>query len=289
MKTSRCHFTQIFFVLFLPFLFANFVEAETTNCTAITSLPYTISTQGIYCLTGNLETNMNLGFAIDITTNNVVLDLNGFKIGGLAAGTGTGAYGIHALSRKNITIRNGTVRGFFQGIFLGDSVPYTTSQGHLIEDIRADMNTFIGIEVFGRGNIIRNNQVVNTGGSTLALSAYGIIADGPGARVLNNDVIETKEQSTGYAWGVYLVIAPGSVVENNRIGNSSLGPGTSYGIDIFSSTDVLVSNNRVTTMNYGVYYDSTSPASTGKYRDNLTSGCTTPFTAGAATDAGGNN
>jgi hypothetical protein len=286
MKTNRCHLTQIFFVPFLLLLFANFVQAETINCTAITSLPYTITTQGIYCLTSDLSTSMASGNAIEIATNNVVIDLNGHKLGGLAAGSGTYARGIYANQRKDITIRNGTVRGFLEGIFLDDAGPYTTSQGHLIEDIRADLNTYHAIQVAGRGNIIRNNQVVNTGGS--GSYAYGILAFGPGARVLNNDVIETKEKSSGAAFGIYLESAPGSVVENNRIGNSSLGPGNSGGIYITtSSTDVLVSNNRVTTMNSGVGYD-TSP-STGKYRDNLTSGCTTPFTAGGATDAGGNN
>jgi hypothetical protein len=284
MKTIRCHLTQIFFVSFLFLLFANFAQAETTNCTAITSLPITITTQGIYCLTSDLSTGMTVGNAIEIATSNVVIDLNGHKLGGLAAGTGTGARGIFAYQRQNITIRNGTVRGFFQGILLSDSSPYTTSHGHLIEDIRADMNTFTGIEAAGRGNIIRNNQVVNTGGSTSTNYAYGILGVGPGTRVINNDIIETKEQSTGSASGIYLQNAPGSVVENNRIGNSSTGPGTSNGIYITgSSTDVLVSNNRVTTMNNGVYYDS----ATGKYRDNLTSGVTTPFTGG--TDALGNN
>ena len=228
---------------------------------------------------------MTSGNAITINTNNVVLDLNGFKIGGLSAGAGTLANGIYANQRKNVTIRNGTVRGFYEGIYLADSPPYTISQGHLIKDIRADMNTFVGIEVRGRGNIVRNNQVVNTGGSTLSYSATGILVYGPGARVLNNDVIETKEQSTGYAYGIALYDASGAAVENNRIGNSSLGTGTSFGILIQSSADVLVSNNRVTTMNIGVNY---LLGCTGKYRDNLTSGVTTPFTGGGI-DAGGNN
>jgi hypothetical protein len=165
---------------------------------------------------------------------------------------------------------------------------YMTSQGHLIEDIRADMNTSVGTAVQGRGNIIRNNQVVSTGGSTQSDNANGISTIGPGARVLNNDVIETKGDSVGFALGIAVFHGSGSVVENNRIGNSSFGPDSSYGININQSSDVLVSNNRVTTMNYGVYYDTGgNPASTGKYRDNLTSGVTTPFTGG--TNAGGNN
>ena len=289
MKMSRCLLSQLFWGLFLIFVFPSFVKAETINCTAITSLPYTITTQGVYCLTSDLSTGMTSGNAIEIATNNVVIDLNGHKLGGLAAGPGTYAWGISAQQRKNITIRNGTVRGFYTGISLQDFYPYTTSQGHLIENIRADMNTYIGIDVQGLGNIIRNNQVVNTGGSTWSSfkSAWGIWVFGSGARVLNNDVIETREQSVYFAHGIDISYASGAVVRNNRIANSSLGTGTSYGIIVPNSTDVLVLNNRVTKMNYGVYYDDTAPFSRGKYRDNLTSGVTYPFTGG--TDAGNNN
>src|SRR6266571_814513 len=90
-------------------------RAETVNCTAITSLPAVITVQGIYCFTGDLATGITSGNAIDIQTNNVVLDLNGFKLGGLAAGPGTQASGIHAFDRQNLTIKNGTVRGFLTG------------------------------------------------------------------------------------------------------------------------------------------------------------------------------
>ena len=42
-------------------------------------------------------------------------------------------------------------------------------------------------------------------------------------------------------------------------------------------------NNRITTADKGIEYDS----STGKFRDNITFGVTTPFTGG--TDIGNNN
>ena len=148
-------------------------------CTAIPSLPYTIITQGVYCLMKNLETNMPSGNAITIHTNNVVLDLKGFKIGGLAAGKGTLACGIYANQRQNITIRNGTVRGFYIGIWLQDVDSYTASQGHIVEDVRADLNTYQGLRVDGRGNMIRNNQVIDTGGRTPPSNASGIVIYGP--------------------------------------------------------------------------------------------------------------
>ena len=36
-------------------------QAETVNCTAVTTAPFTISAPGIYCLTGDLTTNLASG------------------------------------------------------------------------------------------------------------------------------------------------------------------------------------------------------------------------------------
>ena len=46
--------------------------AETTICTVISSLPYTISAQGSYCLDRNLSTAMTTGAAITINIDFVV-------------------------------------------------------------------------------------------------------------------------------------------------------------------------------------------------------------------------
>src|SRR5262245_56705651 len=95
-------------------------RAGTTMCTPITSLFATLTVQGIYCLTSDFSLNMAVGVAIAIDTNNVTIDLNGHKIGNLAAGPGTSAVGIVANRRQNITVRNGTVRGFQKAIVIFD-------------------------------------------------------------------------------------------------------------------------------------------------------------------------
>jgi len=133
--------------------------AETVNCTSITSLPYTIESQGVYCLTANLATRITSGSAITITTHNVVLDLNGHELGGLGAGTGTQANGIYGYQLKNITIKKRNYTRFlWWGIWLDDDSPYTTSHGNIVENIRCDMNPYTGIRVVGSGNIIRQQQ-----------------------------------------------------------------------------------------------------------------------------------
>jgi hypothetical protein len=278
MKTNKWSLTQVGLSFSIILLFCNSVQAETTNCTPITSLPYTITTQGVYCFTGHLATTLATGNIITIMTNNVILDLNGFKLGGQGAGLGTQATGIYASQRQNITIKNGTVRGFFKAIVLSDSSPYTLSQGHLIEDIRADMNTYEGMEVSGRGVVVRNNNVVDTGGSTAGfVNAYGIVVQGPGAKVMGNNVFETAETGGGSSVGVKVNEGPGSVVEENRIGNEAMGSGTSTGVEVNSSSDVVVVNNRIAKVKIGVSYVG---GSTGGYRDNILLGVTTPYNGG---------
>jgi len=227
------------------------VWAETTNCTPITTLPAVITVQGIYCFTGNLATSMVGGTAITINTNNVTIDLNGWKLGGLAAGTGTQTRGIYALQRKNITIRNGIIRGFLRGIYLDDVPPYTASQGHLIEDIRADQNTYVGMLIEGRGNMVRRNQVVDTGGSTLINDAFGIQLRGPGVRVINNDISATTATSGGESDGLRMTDADGAVAQNNRIADVSSVSGEAYGINSDSSNNVGIEDNHIADVGSG--------------------------------------
>jgi len=211
-----------------------------------------------------------------------------WKLGGLPAGIGTTANGIYAWARKKITIRNGTIRGFYQGILLDDSLPYITSQGHLIEDIRADRNTFMGMVILGHYSIVRRNRVVETGGTVNGSSVVaGIQLGGPEGRVLNNDISGTMPASnSNNRFGLRLFAASGTVVEGNRINGTSSSREISYarGISIDNSNEVLVVGNRITSMYYGIYYDR---GTSGKYMDNLTSNVTIPFIGG--TPVGTNN
>ena len=55
-----------------------------------------------------------------------------------------------------------------------------------------------------------------------------------------------------------------------------------------SGSDGLAVNNRITQAQTGIVFSQEVP--TGKFRDNLTSGVTFPFShPGGVTDAGGNN
>jgi len=265
------------------------LSATAQPCTAITYLPYTISIEGVYCFTDHLETSMTSGDAITIEADNVVINLNGWKLDGLSAGNGTLAKGIFGYNLKNITIKNGTVRGFRVGVQLEDDSPYTSDKGHLIEYIHADQNTIQGIWVDGRGNIVRNNRVINTGGSGTLGSAYGIYTRGPRGRVLNNDIIYVSGTGPYESFGLLITGAHGAVVEGNRITRVTAESADTYGIQVLDAHDVLVTGNRITSVYYGIFY--VDDGSTGKYRDNLTSGVITPFDipATGVVDAGGND
>ena len=121
-------------LLMLATVWALPARAETIDCTALTSLPTVITTQGIYCLTGNLSTSMTTGEAITINTNNVTIDLNGYKLGGLGAGDGTQTNGIYAYQRKNITIKKLINLFIFSSIILKSTASHMRffSQSHYI-------------------------------------------------------------------------------------------------------------------------------------------------------------
>ena len=258
-------------------------RAETLDCTAITTLPYTITAQGIYCLTGNLSTGITSGNAIDIQTNNVTIDLNGYKLGGLAAGDSTVTVGIYANNHKNLTIKNGIVRGFYQGIHLYGTSPYTNSSGHVVQNVLADQNTYIGINVIGLGNTVVNNTVVDTGNSTVISTATGIRISGPGAKLQNNDISQTIGQGSSAVYGMYLTEADYTLVQNNTVTDTIDEAGLSYAIHIVGSAGVFLRGNSVANADYGLYFT----GSTGKYFNNLTFDVTTPFEGGTA--IGSNN
>ena len=132
----------------------------------IASVPATITTQGVWCLDRDFGTGLGSGAAIDIDTNNVTLDCNGFKLGNLAAGTGTGTVGIRALGRANVTIRNCNLRGFARAIHLEGGIG-----GHVVEDNRIEAARMVAIATLAGPATLRRNRIVDTGGSSVQTDA----------------------------------------------------------------------------------------------------------------------
>src|SRR5688572_21705924 len=124
------------------------------NCTGyITTVPTTITTQGTWCLKGDVSTTISSGAAITVAVNNVTLDCNNFKLSGVAAGAGILAKGIHAKDRVGVTIRHCNVRGFHYGVLL------EAGAGHVVEDNAFFANTFAGVSATTVDNVvIRENM-----------------------------------------------------------------------------------------------------------------------------------
>lgn len=279
-------FTLCSSVLLIASLFTS-AFAETTKCTSIKKLPATVNKSGVYCLTKSLSTTITAGSAVTIAASNVVLDLNGFSLDGSGAGMGTTANGIKAERQQNVTVKNGIVRGFYLGIYFADDSPYTTSRASVIEEIRADKNTFMGIFIQGKGSVIRNNIVSGTGGTTNTGSdaaTVGIGTQGADTRVLGNDV--TDLASVGAYAGAGIVVMDGAycIVAGNRVSNITAAAELSVGIAIGDNVSgAVVSDNRLSGMKFGIYFDT----ATGTYMNNLVVDTITPYTGGTA--AGGTN
>lgn len=177
---------------------ASAAESYDTCTGFINSVPAVISTQGTWCLRQDLSTAIGTGNAITIATNNVTLDCNNFKLGGLPAGAGTDARGIGANDRSNITVRRCNVRGFVCGILI-DHAPGVISGGHVIENNRLDGNKSAAIFVRGDNSTIRGNIALDTGGTTIDSGTMAILTFGK-VDVIDNTISGVYANDTSSSW-----------------------------------------------------------------------------------------
>jgi hypothetical protein len=203
--------------------------------TRITSLPYTITSPGFYYLTGNLSYS-GTSNGINVNSDDLTLDLMGFSLSG--PGPSASNYAIYMSGRKNVEIRNGTVSGWFYGIYedssaalrhrvinmrvesMGDGI-YLLGRGHLIKG--CTVGDCIGIGIWLAGGIASGNIVSNCALNGIYLTAAG--------NVIGNTIFTTG--STQY--GIYIdTTAPNLVMQN-----TVTGPGTHFTL---GSGSVNVSN-----------------------------------------------
>jgi hypothetical protein len=131
--------------------------------------PYKILQAGSYKLSGNLTVTAIGTDGIEIDSDNVTLDLNGFAIIGPGSCAGSPlqcttqtSRGVLSFGYSN-TVKNGAVQGFGYGV-------YVTGSG-TVEDVQAKANTLAGIYVTGSGLVERCIAVLNGQRGIFALSA----------------------------------------------------------------------------------------------------------------------
>ena len=268
--------------------------AETYQTCAgfIESLPAVIATQGTWCLRKDLATAVASGNAITVTTNNVTLDCNDFKLGGLAAGPGSSAVGVRAAGRLNVTLRRCNVRGFNRGAYFDGA----GSGGHLVEDNRFDGNLGIAIYVDGENTLVRRNLVTDTGGSTGAGAGFAAGIFSIGATSVTDNIVHGVEAApvagdvTGYGIAAGTASANGvSVVGNDVAGIVRAGSGAAIGISTAGRARVVdnlvaLDGEPASPSVFGFYCSSTD----SRLRDNIAVGVGNAIFAGCG-DAGGND
>jgi hypothetical protein len=241
------------------------LRAETTKCTEIMSTPYTIPSPGIYCL------NDSLTGTISIEASDVVLDLNGHVLQSSSPGVG---FAVRAQDRANITIRNGTIRGYNMGIYLGGM---RGSRSHLIERLRITDNSGSAIAVWGDGSVVRHNTLLNNGYEAGSGARFILYAGGNGIHVADNQVIDSGVGAINEVVGIR-TDGSGVAVERNVVSNAEIGPHNSRGILVNGGGTARnsVVGNRIVNMKIGIMngFGTAGPA---VFMDNTVGGASTPF------------
>lgn len=199
---------------------------ETWHCDRyIRHVPYTITTPGHYCLAGDIRTAIAIGNAITVAADDVLLDLNGFSLDGTAAGTGTEANGVFSFDRARLTVRNGSVRGFFDGLQLGAGG--TRVADVTVERMRVE-RTAVGIAVrgLGGGHVVRDNVVTDSGGSTVPGETNGVGISVYGSADVAGNVVMRTFGDAPVAFD--LQGGPMTVLDNRVVDSGAVGFGCDF-------------------------------------------------------------
>jgi len=224
------------------------IEARTaiTN----TSSLVIITQPGSYYLTHNLT--VSTGDGIDINTNNVTLDLNGFTIASTAASaSGTGILLTNGL--KNITIANGFIQGGVtnngSGVYNGSGFGYgiyfsgVQPANVLVSRVSVAGCLYYGIYLLYGNSTVVESCTVQTAGS------YGIVAstikqstarDIGDTAIYGDQVADCRGESAGlYGTGLYAYNAL-----------NCYGFGGGIGLDIFGTAQNCYGSS---SSSYGLY------------------------------------
>ena len=207
----------------------------------VTSLPAVLSSQGVWCLKGDLATSITTGPAITIAANNVTLDCNGFKLGGLAAGASTQAYGVEIAGRGGAAVRRCNIRGFIFGVFANGG------RGAIVEDNLFEGNTVAGVTTVNTpGVVIRRNLITDTGGSTSDTGAAGIVTWGE-AHVIDNIISGVAGNGIGanIVYGIQANEAEGTFTGNRIAGLLPDGAVPTVGISVDDANGAIIAGNLI--------------------------------------------
>jgi len=197
--------------------------------TAITSVPVSITSPGLYYLTQNLTHSYTSAYAITVHADDVTIDLNGFCITGPGKGSGINNSGIVVMNpRTNVEIRNGSIKAFGYG----GIVSQNNCTAIRVVGVRVRDTGYIGIFLSGSGNLAMDCAVMNAGHDGIHVGMSSLVK---GSQLVGNS-------------GSGITVISGSAVGNTAVGNS---PG------ITAQVGSLVTDNTVSGNSWrGIYaYD----------------------------------
>ena len=140
------------------------IAINATNTPGDADSLFKITQRGSYYLTGNI-TGVAGKHGVEITASGVTLDLMGFDLSGIPAMGAFDGVSATVFSRTNITIRNGSVRGWGgEGVDLGT----VGASNSAVIDVRASNNTGNGILTGSFSMITGCTASLNTGDGIVA-------------------------------------------------------------------------------------------------------------------------
>jgi len=216
----------------------------------ISSAPYTISQPGSYYLTTNLTST---GHGVVITTDSVVLDLNGFSMTGDRDSTDYGLYVVGASNAplRNIVVRNGCIANF------GSGVRFDCALNSRIQDLCISSNSSYGVYLYGQSGQCNGNTIANC--SISGNRGSGVYLNGRSGQCDGNTIANCSISGNG-ASGVYLNGYSSGQCDGNTIANCSISGNGNCGVFLFGTSgkcngntiaDCSISGNS----NYGVCLD----------------------------------
>jgi len=213
-----------------------------------------ITESGLYFLSEDLLVDRNPG--LDVRADDVTIDLGGHAL----RFTGTpkpGINGIVASSRSNLTVRNGSLGGFWYNVHATDS------KGLRVNNVKFDDLPYIGINASSAKDMLICDNLFTNFRYDIPKGDkdHYIVAINTGAEdavICNNRFNAQVKPGTGNTLNVETVFVLFSanvtknclVAHNEMEANEVLNRG--YAIWIATDSQAIVTNNRISNMQYSV-------------------------------------
>jgi parallel beta-helix repeat protein len=219
---------------------------------------FVISQPGSYYLTTNIVGGLVSLTGIEVTTNDITLDLNGFSV----LGSSSTFSGIVIGGGTNITVRNGTISGWpdFGILCVGSDATFErlTLTGNQYGIFCANNNVIRDCMVAGSGvdGITVRNDCVVSGCLSLDNQGNGIVLDSgaSGCLVSGNTVAGNDAGKTANIGGISVVGSNNRIEGNHVTGTSLPGNGILITNNPAYANNIVIDNSVVGggTSNYSI-------------------------------------